>query len=162
MRLYAIDRLILLLAVLAVLLLGTQWLAQPAPPTLTDSRPESVNEIQVLQQDRLRLALLRDRDGWMLTHPEIQRAAAQRVAGLLGLLQTASLQRWQASSGSDLLAQFDPPVRTVRFDDLSIDFGGPSTPPGRRYVRIGDHIHLVDELWFNLTGLPADYYREQN
>lgn len=161
MRLYAIDRLTLVLATLAALLLAAHWLARPAPASLTPVAPQSVNEIQVLQGGRLQMSVLRDRDGWMLTHPDIERAAAGRVAGLLGLLQAPSLRRWPASSGIDAFGPSDRPVRTIRFDELAIEFGGPSTPPGRRYVRIGDHIHLVDEIWFKLAGLPADYYREQ-
>lgn len=161
MRLYAIDRLVLLLAMISAALLLAHWLTRPAPVTLTDVAPASVNEIQLFQQGKLRMGLLRDRDGWLLTHPEIARAAPQRVDKLLGLLQAASLRSWPASPGSGGPGQFDQSLRSIRFDALEIDFGGPSTPAGERYVRIGNQVHLVDDIWFTLAGLPASYYREQ-
>jgi len=159
MRLYGLDRIILVLALLLATLLGLLWLTGPKNPPLTALSPDEVNEIRVLKEGKLELGLLRDREGWMLTHPDIERAAAQRVAGLLDLLQTPSQASWPASPdtlGHGGLAQ---PRRTLQFDTLEIDFGSSSTPPGQRYVRVGDHVHLIDEVWFHISGLPASYYR---
>lgn len=155
---YGIDRLILLLALLFSTLLGLLWLTGPKPLPLAQLSPDRVNEIQVLKEGKLRLSLLRDRSGWMLTHPEIQRASPARVARLLDLLQTPSRGSWPALPETLERTGLTQPRRTLQFDALRIDFGVSSTPPGQRYVRIGDQVHLVDEHWFNLSALPASYY----
>ena len=160
-RAHALDRLILALALFAAGVWGLQGLLGPRMTPLTDRDPTAVHEIRVLRDGRLQLDLLRDSDGWMLTHPEIARARGKRVGQLLALLRARSHRRWPVSP--ELLAQtgLDRPARTLFFDRLRIDFGGPGTPPGRRYVRIGERIHLIDGLWFNISGLPATHFRKQ-
>jgi hypothetical protein len=160
MRLYAIDRLILVLATVCAAVFGLHWLGGTDTTPLTARDAAAVKEIRVLHRGELQLDLLRDADGWTITHPEIARARSARVGQLLALLRTASLGSWPVSK--DLLAQsgLNDPARTLQFDDLKIEFGGPSTPPGQRYVRVGDRIHLIDELWFYIGGLPASHYRK--
>ena len=159
-RLYAIDRMILLLAATGMLIYGTNRLARPATSPLTRLDPGTVHEIRLLRGDELRLDLLRDANGWMITHPGITRTRSRRVGQLLALLRTHSYRSWPVSE--ELLAQagLDKPARRLLFDHLEIDFGGPSTPPGQRYVRVGKRIHLVDELWLGISGLPASHFRE--
>lgn len=161
MRLYAIDRLILALALACGAVFGLQWLSTSSPTPLTAIDPAAVKEIKRSSHGELQLDLLRDADGWVIAHPEIARARAARVGQLLALLRTASHGDWPASA--ELLAQsgLNHPARSLEFDKLKIEFGGPSTPPGQRYVRIGDRIHLVDELWFFIGGLPASHYLEK-
>lgn len=161
-RLYTIDRLTLLLLVVALALFGLQRLGQSTLPPLTQQTPDAVQEIRILKRGKLQLGLLRDNAGWMLTHPSIARARAARVERLLALLRAPSLRSWPVSPGLLIRSGLERPARSIRFDHLSIDFGGPSAPPGQRYVRVAGRIHLVDELWFSLTGLPASYYSEEH
>lgn len=161
MRLYAIDRMILLLALACALVFGLAWLTRATPVPLTRLNPDDVHEIRSMRDGRIQLDLLRDADGWMITHPEITRARGARVRQLLALLRTHSYRSWPVSD--PLLAQsgLAKPLRTLTFDQLAIDFGGPSVPAGQRYVRIGDRIHLIDELWFSISGLPASHYHKK-
>lgn len=160
MRLYGLDRLILLLAIVSGLVFSLPWLTKPKPVPLTNTAASTVHEIRILQRGQLKLGLLRDADGWMVTHPQVGRARTQRVRQLLAILHTPSHRSWPASG--DLLSQsgLDSPGRTLQFDQLRIDLGEPSTPPGQRYVRVGDRIHLIDELWFSMSSLPASHYLE--
>ncbi len=160
MRLRGIDQLTLLLAVLVALLLWLRQLDKPGPRPLTTLPAAQVQEIRVFGQGELRLALLRDAEGWMLTLPEIARARPSRVANLLALLRAPSHGDWPASPGLLKQAGLEQPQRALWFDQLHIRFGGPSTPPGYRYVQVGDRVHLIDDFWFDLAGLPASHFRE--
>lgn len=159
MRLYGIDRMIVFLALLLGAMLVLLWLSQPKPLPLTGLSPDKVSEIRSFRKGQLELNLLRDRSGWMLTHPDIQRAHSRRVTQLLGLLQTSSQGSWPVSPQALQETGLAQPERSLRFDALQIDFGTASTPPGQRYVRVGNRIHLIDDLWFKLSGLPASHYR---
>ncbi len=158
MRLHGIDRLVLGLALLALALIAAQRLESPADPPLTHLDPQRVQEIRVLQDGHLRLALLRDAEGWMLTHPRIRRARPGRVASLLALLRAPSRARWPADPGLRRQAGLDRPGRELRFDGLSLRFGRESVPPGRRYLEVEGRIHLVDAFWYDLAGLPASHF----
>ncbi len=160
MRLYGIDRLILGLALACALLFGLLRLDRTGDPPLSTMAGESVQEIRAYDHGRLRLALLRDSEGWMLTHPEIARARPARVATLLALLRAPVRNVWPVDPELLTQAGLDEPVRELRFDRLRVRFGGPSSPPGRRYVRIEDRVVLIDDFWFDLAGLPARHFRE--
>ncbi len=158
MRLHGIDRLVLGLVLLALALFAARRLEAPPDPPLTRLDPQRVQEIRVLQDGHLRLALLRDAGGWMLTHPRIRRARPARVASLLALLRAPSRARWPADPALRRQAGLDRPGRELRFDGLSLRFGRESTPPGRRYLEAEGRIHLVDAFWYDLAGLPASHF----
>ncbi|BAN68262.1 hypothetical protein [endosymbiont of unidentified scaly snail isolate Monju] len=96
----------------------------------------------------------------MLTHPEIARARPARVATLLALLHAPVRAEWPLTPTLQAQAGLAQPVRALWFDKLEIRFGGPSTPPGQRYVQVGERVYLVDDFWFDLAGLPATHFRE--
>jgi hypothetical protein len=157
----AIDRYNLLLALLLMLLL---WLnQQPAhePQPLLDVAAAEVSEIRVLRDGQLQLSLLRDDDGWMLTHPDVARASAQRAASLLGLLQAES--HWQTGAQASTLQTYglQQPRLSVHFDEQVLHFGSASTPPGQRYILVNGQVHLIDEAYFRIAGLPAKHFRER-
>lgn len=161
MRLHGIDRLTGALALLLIGLLAARQLQEPAAPPLSSADPDQVQEIRVFEKGKLRLAFLRDAQGWLLTHPNIVQARASRVANLLALLKAPSRDRWPASAALRQQAGLDAPAREVDFGKIRIAFGGTSIPDGQRYVLIGDQIHLIDAFWFDLAGLPASHFEAQ-
>lgn len=161
MRLHGIDRLIAGLALLLIGLLTARQLQEPAAPPLTSVDPDQVQEIRVFEKGKLRLAFLRDAQGWLLSHPKIVRARAPRVANLLALLEAPSRAHWPASATLRQQAGLDTPAREVDFGKLRIAFGGTSIPAGQRYVLVGDQVHLIDAFWFDLAGLPASHFEAQ-
>jgi len=156
-----LDRINLLLALLLALL----WWANRQPPggpatPLTGLDPAQVSEIRVLRAGRLQLALLRDTQGWMVTHPSVQRARPQRVDTLLALLQAPV--HWRLQDKPADLARFglDQPVLTLDFDDTRVHFGAASSPPGQRYVAVQEQVLLIDDAYFRIAGLPAQHFHE--
>ena len=157
-----LDRINLLLALLLALLLwaNRQPPGDPAPP-LTGLDPAQVSEIRLLRAGRLQLALLRDTQGWMLTHPSVQRARPQRVNTLLALLQAPV--RWRLQDNPADLARFGlhQPLLTLSFDGTMVHFGAPSSPSGQRYVSVHDRVVLIDDAYFRIAGLPASHFHER-
>jgi len=157
----ALDRYNLLLALLLALLL---WLnQQPAeePRPLLQIDAMQIKEIRVVRDRHLRLSLLRDTQGWMLMHPNIERAAVKRAGTLLGLLHAPSHWQTQADTANLQTYGLEQPVLSISFDDNAIHFGDASVPPGRRYVLVKNQVHLIDENHFRIASLPAKHFREQ-
>jgi hypothetical protein len=159
-RMKIIDRINLTLGLLLLALLGAQLGLQrkDAGPAVWSLSPQAVQEIRVLRDGQLTLDLLRDQDGWMLTHPSVERADARRVATLLGLTRLHALQRLDDVEPQNVGLQ--PPRLQLQFDDSELAFGDASVPAGLRYVRVGERIYLVDDLAYRIASLPAQHYRE--
>lgn len=157
-----LDRLNLVLGLLLALLLwfGLQPPTTEIDPPLLKLAPSEVKEIRVIRGKRLVLGLLRDRQGWMLSHPEIARAAPLRVQELLALARAPV--RWRATQSPPDLASFGlaEPLLEVSFDQHRIRFGNASTPPGQRYVESAGQLLLIDEAFYRIAGLPARHFLE--
>lgn len=158
MQLYGLDRLTLFLLLALAALLAARQLAETEAPPLTSLDARQIQEIRILEGKHLQLALLRDAEGWLLTHPEIRRARPERVAQLLALLRAPSRASWAASQDLQRQAGLQQPLRTIDFGKTRIAFGGTSMPSGERYVLADGRIHLIDAFWFDLTGLPARHF----
>lgn len=146
-----------LLAVVAVLGLIV-WL-QPghkppaAPPTLTALKPSEVHTIRIERQQGKTIELAKVDDQWRMKAPIDARANDWRVQSLLRVTQNHSLGA-NPVKGLDL-AQYglDKPAARLFLDKLEIDFGTTTPLGNRRYVRIGNTIHLIDDVaYYHLLG----------
>lgn len=156
-----IDRINLGLALLLLVLLWANRQVDNSPEQpLLQLEAEKVSEIRLVKGRQLQLALLRDDQGWMITHPEVERAQARRVDKLLALLHAPV--HWQMPSPVSELAPFglDQPLLQVAFDDTTVSFGNPSSPPGQRYVEVNGTVYLIDDAYYRISGLPAQHFRE--
>lgn len=155
MKLYPLDKLNLVLTLSLATLLGLIYKPDVAVEPLLAVDAGSVNELRITENGQLRLSLLRDQEGWLLTHPQIQRANPKRVQQLLGLLEAPSLMATQTARDA---AGLEPPALIFSADDRQLSVGGPSTPPGHRYVALDGSVHLVDDNWYRILNLPASFY----
>lgn len=155
-RITPLDTFNLALLGLLLMLLYAPFSDTPDNTPITQLGAEAIHEIQIFKEQQLQLALLRDKDGWLMTHPEIARAHNDRIARLLGLLQAPS--RWQNAQIKQHAFGVDKPSLRVQFDTHSIVFGRASTPPGQRYITHAGQAHLIDEDWYRLLSLPARFY----
>jgi len=156
----ALDRYNLMLALLLALLLWLNQQPTPESQPLLQIEAAEVTEIRVTGNRRLQLSLLRDKEGWTMTHPSIERASEQRAGSLLSLLKAQSY--WQRLASPEVLETYElkNPKLTISFNKNSIHFGGSSVPPGQRYVLVNEQIHLIDDSYFRIASLPARHFRE--
>jgi hypothetical protein len=148
----------LVVVVLTALVVLQPGLERPAEaPPLADRAPASVNRIRVERPDQ-QAAVLEKRDGrWYLVEPLALAANGFRVQTLLEILDVKSEHPLDAKGLE--LARFglDPPRATLWLDDLRFDFGDTESLSGKRYVRLGDSLHLTTDRFYQqvVAGVPG-------
>lgn len=130
----------------------------PSPPPLTGLTPGQVSRVQIGRAGGTAIVMVRRDKRWRMIKPV--RVAANRflVHSLLGITQADSYGRF-AAGGRDL-GQFGlaAPSLRLRLNDLEIAFGGNEPLNGRRYVRIGDTVHVISNLYYQeASGGPAAF-----
>lgn len=155
------SRINLFLALLAAALLLVDWLAGNAVgrPPLTALDPQGIDSVRVERGDRLTLALERSDGGWRLVHPETARARTERVAALLAVARAPVVQRLGTGTAPGDYGLADP-AAVLQLDATRIAFGDRDPSQRNRYVSVDGATAVIDELYFNLLGLPAGHFRE--
>jgi hypothetical protein len=147
-------------ALLLVALLWPHGSEAPDGERLSPSAPDEIAEIRIERDQRLALAFERHGERWHLTHPRKGPAQTRRVGQLLAIAG-APLQR--RLPGDVPLADYGlaAPTAVIQFDRSRIAFGERDPSRRQRYVHIDDEVvGLVDDLYFNLLGLPPSHYLE--
>lgn len=150
----------LLLLVLGLALLA--WLEPgkqdtPPPPKLTPLDPAAVERIRI-ERSNDAVEMLR-RDGrWQLTTPIATAANGTRTDAIVGIAALDSLSQ-QPISGLDLATYgLAAPKTRLWLNDTNIDFGTTTPLDHRRYVRVGDTLHLIPDLrYYQLIGHWSGY-----
>ncbi|WP_372716914.1 DUF4340 domain-containing protein [Immundisolibacter sp.] len=143
-----------LLLLLAVAGVGTvAWLQpgktpKPVAPKLTTIDAATVRRIEFSPPRGQAFALLREGKDWFIEQPRL-RAQPFRVDTILELLSADSTARIDPADGTDKSFGVDPPLARLRFDATEIAFGLTNPVGMRRYVRVGDAVHLIDDRYYH-------------
>lgn len=129
--------------------------APPEKPSLVSLDRESVKHILIQRQGRPDIELQRKEDGnWQLLQPVKLPADGFRIDSLLRVTESKSLGRFTADA--DRLGEYklaEPGVTLTLNHDTRIAFGKNTPLDHRRYVRIGEAVHLIsDTLYYHLIG----------
>jgi hypothetical protein len=131
---------------------------KPEQPHLTALTSNDVARVRIRQPGGAELSLSRKDGVWMIDAPIVAYANEFRLEPLLRVTEAESYASF-AARGQDLKQyQLDPPLAAMTVnDDLELAFGGTEPINNRRYVRVGDTVHLIDDhYYFRLqAGLPA-------
>ncbi len=153
---------------LAVLVLGGLiWFAQQEPPEAEPERLTMLTEADItrieIRPARRADALLERRGAeWWLAEPFTARADRARVDAAIGLARARSEARYSASAVDARQAGLDEPALVLRIDDTTLELGGTEPLHGRRFVRVGDSVHLiVDRYSYLLQGGVASLVSPQ-
>jgi hypothetical protein len=120
----------------------------PAEIKLTTLDPHTVKRIEFHPPRGDGFALVRDGKDWFIEQPHL-RAQPFRVETILELPGATSAARLALADNKDNSFGVDPPQARVLFDDTEIAFGLTNPVGFRRYVRVGDAVHLIDDRWFH-------------
>ena len=141
-------------AVLAALVFLQPGIETPPPvPTLTDRAPDSVARLRIERSGQTAVLLEKREGRWLMVEPLSLPANGFRIQTLLEVLGAATERSYRVQ---DLeLARFglEPPQASLVLDDLRLDFGDTESLSGRRYLRVGDRVHLVT-IGGTSTALP--------
>ncbi|MBI3772370.1 MAG: DUF4340 domain-containing protein [Gammaproteobacteria bacterium] len=130
---------------LAAIVYFEPGIKQPVVQSLTKIDTSAVKELQISVPDQAPITLQRDGQRWRLTAPKQILANPVRVQRILGLLAVSSEQQY-ASSNLDLnkYGLATPKVR-LRVAGQELAFGDQDPLNSRRYVLIGQTLHLIDQ-----------------
>ena len=137
--------LLALAAVLALLIrLSPDNDPQQEITPLTRQSPEEVRKITVSNHHGSFTLERRDGD-WRMTAPDAAEANAERIADLLMILSTPSYQQFPLSEVDLTDFGLQPPTASIRIDRLTLELGEIHPYNQRRYLRLGDTLHLIND-----------------
>lgn len=118
-----------------------------APQLLTQLIPDQVNKIEISRRHSDPIILTGSAGKWWVKEPVRVEAHRFQIENVLRLLSAESLSRFPAA-GKDLEAYGlkEPAVR-ARFNDIEVIFGGMTPVDQRRYVQVGDTVHLITDAF---------------
>ena len=130
----------------------------PELPKLTSLTGDKIQHVTIERVDRDTLVFEKQADVWHITQPLQLRANEFRVTGVAHAAQTPSHARFP-QAGRDLKQyELDTPKIKLTLDGQLIEFGGVNPLDNRRYVRVGDTIHLVaDDVFLRANGDAAGF-----
>lgn len=130
----------------------------PELPKLTPLKGDAIQHVTIERAGRDTLVFEKQAGGWRITQPLQLRANEFRVAGIANAAQAPSHARFP-QAGRDLKQyELDAPKIKLTLDGQVIEFGGVNPLDNRRYVRVGDTIHLIsDEVFSRANGDAAGF-----
>lgn len=147
------------LAVMLLLLLAAIFLleeeAAPPSPTVLAIEFDDVRTIRIELDDRAPLELERAGDGWRLLAPVTFDADLGRLQNIIAGLGIPAHATYPVAETEPGALGLDPPRARLVVNGEVIEFGDTSPADGRRYVRRGDSIHVVNDLVFFRLGGPV-------
>lgn len=147
----------LALGLVALALAGLLYFDQektPAKPPLTRLAAAEVTTVLIEHPGQAAIRLEQRGEDWLLTQPVSVPANRFGVSGVLALLDSAVEATLE---GQPKLADLglEPAGYAVTYNDLRVEIGGVEPLKYRRYVRVGDQVHLIADP--AAGALDADY-----
>ncbi len=130
----------------------------PELPKLTSLPADKIEHVTIERTGRDTLVFEKQAGGWRITQPLQLQANEFRVSGITHAAQATSHARFP-QAGRDLKQyELDTPKIKLTLDGQLIEFGGVNPLDSRRYVRVGDTIHLIaDEVFLRANGDAAGF-----
>lgn len=120
----------------------------PAEIKLTALDTQSIKRIELHPPRGEGFVLARDGKDWFIEQPRL-RAQPFRVETILELPAAVSAAQLALADNTNNSFGVDPPQARVVFDSTEIAFGLTNPVGLRRYVRVGDAVHLIDDRYFH-------------
>jgi hypothetical protein len=153
--------LLLVATVLAVAVwLSTEQQNQEQQITLTNLTPNQVHQIVIENGTASVFHFEREAEGWVMTQPSRTMADQSKIEKLLQICQSISIRRFTAPQE---LTEFglNPPQAVLTLNQTRIEMGTLHPINQRRYIRVGNLIHLTNDLFFHLLQAPEQTLVQQ-
>jgi len=115
---------------------------------LTTLLPEEVEKIIIERDSKENISLNNQQVAWFITSPIEVAANSFRIEPLLQFVQSSSQARFEKASLDLAKYKLDQPAVTIHLNDIEIAFGDSEPLKKRRYVRVGNIIHLVSDIYY--------------
>lgn len=141
--------LLLVIAVLAAVIYFEPGLKpSEAPDVLLPLAAEQIEKIQLQHDGAQAITIERVDNGWEIVEPIRVAASDFRVQSLLKLMTATSHGHFPASKRPLSSFGLDQPAGKVSFNGQAILFGDDEPVNRRRYVLVGDQVHLINNYHF--------------
>ena len=117
-------------------------------PQLLSLAAEQVERIRLAAAGDRHIDLMRADNGWTITYPIRIAANDFRVDTLLELTQAESFAHYPAAAQALAPFGLDPPRAEIQLNDITVAFGDEEPIDHRRYVRVGEQVHLIADRYF--------------
>lgn len=151
---------ILLNLMLALLLAGLALFAfyepgkeaPPPPQQLTALSVDAIVKLGIENSSGNTITLVRQQGQWHMTTPYQVAADSGRLDQLLGVVSAKSLASYAMAQVDANQLQLDSPQLILRInDDTVLRFGTTDSLQGRRYVQVGNRVHLIVDRYSHLA-----------
>lgn len=124
---------------------------------LTSLSPDQVSLIVIEDSKGSIIRLEHKANGWMMTQPSMEKADDDMVNRLLEITQSNSIRRFKATQE---LTQYglNPPQAVLTLNKTRIEMGTLHPMNQRRYMRVGNMIHLINDRFPHLLQATAKSY----
>ncbi len=137
-----------LAAVVLLLALAAWLLPERSPPRetvpLTTLKPGMIDSIRI-SNHRGEFLLERRATGWVMSQPYNVAANEFLIHKLLQITQADSLERFPVPTGRLVEFGLEPPQAVLDLGPVHMEMGGTDPINHRRYLRIGDTLHLIQD-----------------
>jgi len=146
--------LVLLLALMVYFEPGKKTVIEKIP--LTSLQPEEVDFIRISDNRGRDIVLEKQQGRWQMISPYRKPANEQRINQLLDITTTRSFSQFKAPK--ERLAEFGlaPASIYLQLNNVKLEIGGNESIQFRRYVRIADQVHLINNGYHHHLMAQAD------
>ncbi len=120
----------------------------PPPVKITALTPQQISRIHIERPGKDAITLQKLDGHWRITEPQQLPADDGHVNSLLRLVQETSQARFPAKPEDLHKYKLDKPAVRLTLNDQVFAFGDIDPINGRRYVQIGNTVHLTTDMYF--------------
>lgn len=147
-------------AILALLAIYEPGKEKPKEePHLVQFTSDGISTLRIERVNGPTIVLERQQGSWRMTEPLAIGVNDFRISSLLRIGELKSLKQFKATP--EQLAQYGlqaPNATLIINGTTRIEFGNSTPIDQRRYVRVGDTVHLItDNYFYHLIGAPTTY-----
>lgn len=125
---------------------------------LTGLDPASLRHVRIDRGDGDVLAFERNPTGWHMTMPYSGSADMDKLHAIARIAAAPSRRRFAMQDTDPAELGFSPAPVRLQLDDELLEIGGTEPIRRRRYVRIGEWVHLIDDLFqHHLLAVPETF-----
>lgn len=112
---------------------------------LTSLSPESIEYIRISNGNGPEFIMKRQEGNWLMITPYQVEANTPRIDRLLALVSTPGFERFSLPQGDLEAFGLAQPQAEIQFNDITVSFGGTHPYNHRRYLQVGNTLHLTED-----------------
>ncbi len=149
-KLHLLNLILFVIVISLASLIYFSEVADTQLPLLTDTSPDAISLIEI-QHNKNTTSINKLSDTqWQITQPVSLAANNFRISSILKLLQAPVHTQYDLSEIDPDKIGLENPNMLIQFDDITIAFGIINTATNLRYIRSGNSIYTIEDVYYPL------------